>query len=71
MKLENINTVGASQVVIQEHVFECHESIRKVKKIANNALYFDDSSDYQTALYEILSELGETEEDLETLKLIK
>lgn len=29
-----------------------------VKRIANNALYFDDSSDYATALWEILQEVS-------------
>ncbi len=28
---------------------------KKVEEISNNALYFDDGSDYKTALYEILS----------------
>lgn len=27
----------------------------KIKKIANNVLYFDDNSDYTTALWEILN----------------
>ena len=31
------------------------EMKEKVTRIANNALYFDDSSDYATALWEILS----------------
>jgi len=29
--------------------------MKKVKKLANNALYFDDSSDYGTALWQILT----------------
>ena len=29
--------------------------IEEVTKVANNALYFDDSSDYRTALWEILA----------------
>jgi len=32
-------------------------TIDKVYRIANNVLYFDDNSDYQTALYEILTEI--------------
>lgn len=31
------------------------EREKKVYRIANNVLYFDDSSDYQTALWEILN----------------
>lgn len=31
--------------------------VEKAVAIANNALYFDDSSDYQTALWEILNTL--------------
>lgn len=30
------------------------DKIKEVKRIANNALYFDDNSDYGTALWEIL-----------------
>ena len=30
------------------------DALRKIRQIANNALYFDDSSDYGTALWEIL-----------------
>jgi hypothetical protein len=50
------------------------EQLDKIKKIANNALYFDDSSDYQTALWEILTVTSpelfeETEEpDLEYIE---
>jgi hypothetical protein len=29
--------------------------IEEVTKVASNALYFDDSSDYRTALWEILA----------------
>jgi hypothetical protein len=32
--------------------------IEKAKAIANNALYFDDSSDYRTSLWEILFTLA-------------
>jgi hypothetical protein len=34
------------------------EQIRKAKAIANNALYFNDNSDYQTALYQVCEALG-------------
>ena len=34
-----------------DNLSECE---KKVYQIANNALYFDDSSDYQAALWEIL-----------------
>ena len=30
---------------------------KEIFKIANNALYFDDNSDYATALWEILAEI--------------
>jgi len=33
------------------------EKIKKIKKIANNVLYFDDNSDYRSALWEILMEI--------------
>ena len=33
-------------------------TINKVKVIANNCLYFDDSSDYCSCLWEILSIVG-------------
>lgn len=31
---------------------------RQAYRIANNALYFDDSSDYKTALWEVLAALN-------------
>jgi len=34
------------------------EQIEQAKRIANNALYFGDNSDYQTALYQVCEALG-------------
>ena len=45
-------------------------ALEKVKIIANNAIYFDDNSDYHTALCDILMELGIEENELSELKFI-
>jgi len=37
---------------------EMTDKEKKIMKIANNVLYFDDNSDYGTALWKILFELG-------------
>jgi len=42
----------------------------EVYKIANNALYFNDNSDYKTALWEILSTLNPDLEEETELKFI-
>ena len=50
------------------------EKLDKVKKIANNALYFDDNSDYGTALWEILATVNPTDfmnDDCPELKYIE
>ena len=44
---------------------------KEVYKIANNALYFNDNSDYETALYEILKVLNPELEDYPILKYIE
>lgn len=44
---------------------------KEVYKIANNVLYFNDNSDYQTALYEILKVLNPKLEDYPKLKFIE
>ena len=44
--------------------------IKKVTVIANNVLYFDDSSDYGTALYQILSVVA-PDIDLDELEYIE
>jgi len=36
----------------------------KIKAIANNAIYFDDSSDYRSALYDICKELQMCDGDI-------
>jgi len=36
----------------------------EIKRTANNALYFDDNSDYATALWQICSLLGMDEDDI-------
>ena len=38
----------------EEKVAEQSELIEKIKRISNNSLYFADSSDYRTALWQIL-----------------
>lgn len=43
---------------ISSNTYVSGEKISNVYKIANNVLYFDDSSDFRTALYEILKELN-------------
>lgn len=50
------------------------EQLRQVKlqalKVINNALYFDDSSDYETALWDAMAILlGKTNEELYDIKL--
>lgn len=48
--------------------------IEEVKKIANNALYFDDDSDFATALWEILEKVAPElfeESDMPKLKYIE
>lgn len=32
-----------------------NEEVKKIEEISNNALYFNDNSDYETALWEILT----------------
>lgn len=39
------------------------ERLEEINKIANNALYFADNSDYATALWQILAEVGLVEFD--------
>jgi len=43
----------------------------EVYKIANNALYFNDNSDYETTLYEILKVLNPDLEDYPKIKFIE
>ena len=38
--------------------------IAKMQRIANNAIYFGDNSDYRTALYEICAESGMEEDTI-------
>ena len=38
------------------------DNVLKAFKIANNAIYFDDSSDYLTALYEVCKVLNPNED---------
>lgn len=40
----------------------CKEIIEKAYKIANNAIFFDDISDYETALYKICQLIKPNEE---------
>lgn len=47
------------------------QKLENIKRIANNALYFDDWSDFATALWEILEELEYTEEQMNELKFIE
>lgn len=47
MKEEDKNTVGLSVNLLNL------DNIKKAFAIANNALYFDDSSDYKSALYDV------------------
>jgi len=44
---------------------------KKVYAIANNALYFDDSSDYGPALWEILYALNPDLEEYPTLEYVE
>lgn len=46
------------------------EKLKLVYKIANNALFFDDSSDYKSALWEILFTITPELDDFEELKYI-
>ena len=46
------------------------EKIEQIKQIVNNVLYFDDNSDYQTALWEVLALINDwDEEDVYEIKL--
>lgn len=47
------------------------EREKKAYAIANNALYFDDSSDYQTALWQVLYTLNPDLEEYPILKYIE
>lgn len=40
------------------------EKLNKIFKIANNAIYFDDNSDYKTALYEICNVIKPNDETI-------
>lgn len=40
------------------------DNVKKAFAIANNAIYFDDNSDYYTALYEIAELLNLNGEDI-------
>ncbi len=46
------------------------EVLLNIKRIANNALCFDDNSDYSPALWEILNELGESARHSDELNYI-
>lgn len=48
-----------------------NEKEKEIYKIANNTLYFNDNSDYKTALYEILKVLNPELEDYPKLKFIE
>ena len=45
------------------------EKMEEILKIANNTLYFSDSSDYETALWEILATTLKTFRELPLLQL--
>ena len=47
------------------------DDIESITRIANNVLYFNDSSDYETALWEILEILGVKAEDYSELSFIE
>lgn len=52
-------------------MLDMKEKLEEAYRIANNALYFDDNSDYQTALWEILMTINpdlDTEEKLEYIE---
>ena len=40
------------------------EALNKIFQIANNAIYFDDNSDYKTALYEICNVIKPNDETI-------
>jgi len=46
------------------------KDLYQINKIANNVLYFDDNSDYQTALWEILSIINPSLDEDENLDYI-
>lgn len=45
--------------------------LKHIKQIANNALYFNDSSDYESALWNILELCGEEAENHDELRFIE
>jgi|GEM_PF-2359671 len=54
-----------------EKMKKMEKSIKKVYAIANNVLWFDDNSDYKTALWEILYALNPDLEEYPELEYIE
>ena len=52
-------------------MLDVKEKLDEVYKIANNALYFGDNSDYQTALWEVLVTINPDLDTYEELKYIE
>jgi len=52
MKLENINVVGKDKDEILDHVFACHEEIRKLRKGLEAVEMLIDESECVTGLHQ-------------------
>ena len=60
-----------SKYLSKEHLIETTlNDLNKIYKTANNALYFNDSSDYKSALWEIMSIINPLIDDYEELEYI-
>lgn len=70
-KFEVISQEGEIYTVKLKVRNKMNDREKEVYKIANNALYFNDNSDYETALYEILKVLNPELEDYPILKYIE
>ena len=49
---------------LTEEIYELKNKINKMYEIANNAIYFNDSSDYLSALYEVCMVIAEDEDKI-------
>ena len=52
-------------------MLDVKEKLDEIYRIANNVLYFDDNSDYQTVLWEVLMTINPDLDTFEKLKYIE
>lgn len=46
------------------HAVQSRDLLSDIRRIANNVIYFDDSSDYSGALWDICRKCGMTDDDI-------